>query len=118
MYTIQNYSIDDNYTYSNTGTNTSYVITAMIHLAGRLCEHYASDIVYDANAFCEAIKNNQPYNKVLFFRECGVTTLLPENLDCIKGTEYIQAWHLTYSPETQVQIFTRVYIREEHSYND
>ena len=56
MYTIHNYSIDDNYTYSNTGTNTSHVITAMIHLAGRLCEHYASDIVYDANAFCERAK--------------------------------------------------------------
>lgn len=113
MYTIHNYSIDDNYTYSNKGTNPSYVITAMIHLAGRLCEHYASDIVYDANSFCEAIKNDQPYDKVLFFCECGVTTLRQENIDCIKGTEYLQSWRLTYNPETQDQIFTRVYIREE-----
>lgn len=113
MYTIQNYSIDDNYTYSNKGTNTSHIITAMIHLAGRLCEHYASDIVFDANSFREAIKNDQPYDKVLFFRECGVTTLRQENIDCIKGTEYLQSWRLIYNPETQDQIFTRVYIREE-----
>lgn len=113
MYTIHNYSIDDNYTYINKGTNTSHIITAMIHLAGRLCEHYASDIVFDANSFCEAIKNDQPYDKVLFFRECGVTTLCKENLDLIKGTEYLQSWHLTYNPKTQDQIFTRVYIREE-----
>ena len=117
MYTIHNYSIDDNYTYSNTGTNTSHVITAMIHLAGRLCEHYASDIVYDANAFIEAVDNNKDFDRYLFFRENGVTAFAPDMIEHIEGTDFIQAWHLTYNAETQEQEFTRVSIRFERRWN-
>lgn len=117
-YKILNYSTSDNYTYSKTGLNSCSIITKMIQLAGRLCEHYASGIVYNANAFNNAIYNNKPYDKILFFREYGITTLDPDLLDYIAGTEYIQAWHLTYDPETHIQMFTRVYIKEEPNYND
>ena len=63
---ISKYSCCDNYTVSDNGTNHSTIITKMVHLAGRLCEHYASDIVYDANAFIKAIEEKQNYDKYLY----------------------------------------------------
>ena len=113
---IQNYSCYDNYTVSDNGTNHSRIITKMVQLAGRLCEHYASDIVYDANAFIKAIESNESFDRYLFFRECGVTAVKPDELQIIDGTEFIQVWHLTYNAETQDQIFTRVSVWFERRY--
>ena len=107
---ITNYSHYDNYIIKDQGTNHSTIVTKMIQLAGRICEHYASDIVYDAEAFIEAINNNKDFDRYLFFREMGVTAFKPKDVECIEGTDYIQAWHLTYNAETQEQEFTRVYV--------
>lgn len=119
MYTqvkIHNFSCYDNYTVTDEGTNHSRIITKMVQLAGRLCERYASDIVYDATAFIKAIEENQNYDRYLFFRECGVTAFKPEDIEHIERTEYIQAWHLTYNAETQDQAFTRVNVWFERRY--
>ena len=113
---IQNYSCYDNYTVSDNGTNHSRIITKMIQLAGRFCEHYASDIVYDANAFIKAIEEKQDYDRYLFFREMGVTALKPEDVEAIEVTDFIQAWHLTYNAETEEQEFTRVSVYFERRY--
>lgn len=107
---ITNYSYYDNYTIKVNGTNHSTIVTKMVQLAGRICEHYASDIVYDASAFIEAINNNEDFDRYLFFREMGVSTYHSED---INETDYIQAWHLTYNAEAQKQEFTRVDIRFE-----
>ena len=112
---LATYSGGDNSTVSNEGTNHSRVITKMIHLAGRLCEQYASDIVYDANSFIEAIENKEDYDRYLFFRESGVTALAPEDVWCIKGVAFIQAWHLTYNAKTEYQAFTRMSVYFERS---
>ena len=114
---ITNYSCYDNYTIKDKGTNHSTIITKMIYLAGRICERYASDIVYDANAFIKAIDNEENFDKYLFFRENGVSTLKSEDVECIEGTDFIQAWHLTYNAETQEQEFTRVSVRLERRWN-
>ena len=110
---LTTYSCGDNYTVSNDGTNYSTIITKMIHLAGRLCEQYASDIVYDANFFIEAIENNKDYDRYLFFRESGVTALAPDDVWCIQGISYIQVWHLTYDAKTEYQELTRMSLHFE-----
>lgn len=113
---ISNYSCYDNYTIKDDGTNHSSIVTKMVQLAGRICERFASDIVYDADAFIEAIDNNENFDRYLFFREMGVTAFKPEDIKCIEGTDYIQVWHLTYNAETQEQEFTRVNIRFERKW--
>ena len=113
---ITNYSSFDNYTVKDNGENHSTIVTKMIHLAGRICERFASDIVYDAEAFIEAIENNEDFDRYLFFREMGVTAFKPENIECIEGTDYIQVWHLTYNAETEEQELTRVNVRFERKW--
>ena len=113
---ITNYSCYDNYTIKDEGLNYSTIVTKMIHLAGRICERYASDIVYDADVFIKAIKNNEDFDRYLFFRENGVTAFKKEYVECIKETDYIQAWHLTYNAETEKQEFTRVNVSFERSW--
>lgn len=112
---IYDYSSFDNYTVKDKGTNHSDIVTKMVHIAGRLCERYASDIVYDANAFIRAIENKEDFDRYLFFREMGVTAFKPEEVEIIKGTEYIQVWHLTYKAETEEQEFKRVNVYFERS---
>ena len=113
---ITNYSSFDNYTIKDQGTNHSDIVTKMVHLAGRLCERYASDIVYDANAFIKAIEEKRDFERFLFFREMGVTAFTMEYVSAIEGTEYIQAWRLTYNAETEEQEFTRVNVSFEGRY--
>ena len=113
---ISNYSCYDNYTIKYNGTNHSSIVTKMVQLAGRICERFASDIVYDADAFIEAIDNNENFDRYLFFRENGVTAFKPKDVECIKGTDYIQAWHLTYNAETKEQEFIRVSVSFERSW--
>lgn len=110
---ISNYSFYDNYTIKDNGTNHSSIVTKMVQLAGRICERFASDIVYNADAFIRAIENNESFDRYLFFRENGVAALKTEDIRCIEGTDYIQAWHLTYNAETQEQEFTRVNVHFE-----
>lgn len=113
---IDNYSCFGDFTVKDQGTNHSDIITKMIHLAGRLCERWASDVVYDANAFIKAIEEKQNFDRYIFFREMGVTALKAEDVEAIDGTDFIQAWHLTYNAETEEQEFTRVRILFERRY--
>lgn len=108
-----NYGIGTDYTHITQGKNPSTAITKLIQLAGRLCEHYASDIVFEAVAFRHAVENDQVYDRTLFFREYGVEAFAPEDLECIDGTDYIQSWRLTFNPLTQVQKLQRVTVRKE-----
>lgn len=115
---ISKYSTWDDYTYTNKGNNYSSIATKMVQLAGRLCERFAGDIVYDINSYSEAIKDGESFDKILFFREMGVTTFPKEYIERIKGTDYIQSWRLTYNPETEEQEFVRVYVIEEWNFNE
>ena len=113
---ISNYAGFGDYAIKDQGDNCSTITNKMVQLAGRLCEHYAGDIVYDANAFIKAIKERQNYDCYLFFREMGVTALTPEDVGAIEHTSFIQAWHLTYNAETEEQEFTRVNVYFERRY--
>ena len=107
---ISKYSCYDNYTLQDNGTNLSRITSKMIQLAGRLCENYASDIVYDANALRKAVDAKIDYDEFLFFREDGVTSKSFDDIVHYHSTDFIQVWHLTYDAETQNQEFTRVSI--------
>lgn len=107
---IQNYSLYNNYTVLDKGDNWSSVVSKMVELAGRYCERFASDIYYDINTFVRSIDNKIDYDRYLFFRESGVTALSHDNIMAIEGTDYLQAWHLTYKAETEQQELTRVSI--------
>lgn len=98
------------YTLKEKGTNHSDIITKMVQLAGRLCENYASDIIYDANAFIKAIAEGKDFDRYLVFREMGVTALKPEDIENIDESDYIQVWHLIYNAEKEEQELTRVSI--------
>ena len=113
---IQNYSCYDNYTVADKGDNWSRIVTKMVQLAGRYCENYASDIYYDIDTYVRHIADKVSYDRYLFFRECGVTTFEPDMAGHIDGTEYIQAWHLTYNAETEEQEFTRVNVYFERGF--
>ena len=105
---INNYSSFNNYTVKDHGTNHSDIVTKMVQLAGRLCERYASDIIYDANAFIKAIEDKEDFERFLFFREMGVTAFKKDDVKAIEGTDYLQVWRLSYNTETEEQEFTRV----------
>lgn len=113
---ITNYSSFDNYVVKDKGTNHSDIVTKMVQLAGRLCEKYASDIIYDANAFIKAIENKEDFERFLFFREMGVTAFTADDVKAIEGTDYIQVWHLTYNAETEEQKFERVNVKFEREW--
>ena len=113
---INTYSSFGNYTVKDKGTNHSDIVTKMVHLAGRLCERYASDIVYDANAFIKAIENKEDFERFLFFREMGVTAFKVDDVKAIHGTDYIQVWRLSYNAETEEQEFTRVSVNFERKF--
>ena len=113
---ISNYSGFGDYHITDKGENHSTITNKMVQLAGRLCEHYAGDIVYDANAFSKAIEEKKDFDRYLFFREMGVTALPLEDVDAIQHTEFIQAWHLTYKAETEEQELTRVNVWFERRY--
>lgn len=113
---IQNYSCYDNYTVADKGDNWSKVVSKMVELAGKFCERFASDIYYDIDAFVRHIDDKINYNRYLFFRENGVTTFASEHIEAIEGTDYIQAWHLTYNAETEQQEFTRVSVYFERKW--
>jgi hypothetical protein len=108
---VYDYSWYDTWTITEQGDNWSSIVTKMVQLAGRYCEGFASDIIYDANAFSRAVENGNDYDKYLFFRENGVTSLSYEDLAAIDFTGYIQSWHLTYNAETGEQKFIRVDVR-------
>ena len=110
---IQNYSCYDNYTVADKGGNWSNIASKMIELAGRYCERFASDVVYDINSLIRAIDGNRNHDAYIFFRENGVTALAPEDVAAIEGTDYIQVWHLTYNAETEESKFIRVVVHFE-----
>ena len=82
----------------------------------KLLRDIKSDIYYDIDAFVRHIDDKVSYDRYLFFRENGVTTFTPEHLNGIEGTDFIQAWHLTYKAETEEQELTRVSINFEKRY--
>lgn len=109
-------NFNDTWKVENKGDNSSSIVTKMVQLAGRYCENYASDIIYDAEAFINAIKNKEDLDRYLFFRENGVSGFSKEHVECIGTTSFIQCWHLTYNAATEQQLLERVTVYFERTW--
>lgn len=112
QYEIHPFSQYDNWTFRAKGDNVSAITDKLIRLAAKLTERFASDILYDIDALRRALQHWHDLDVVLFFNESGVrckdvggsgTLLYSDRLG-----ECIQAWRLTYDPETTTTILQRV----------
>ena len=114
---ITNFSCNDNGTVSYS-ENVSNVIDKLIRLTAKLTECYASDIIYDIETLNDAVKEGKPLDRLLFFRECGVTTYRMETFDAetfdrfSRSFAFIQVWHLTHDPSEKETKLIRVSIRK------
>lgn len=116
---ISNYSVYDKGITSYTD-NISDVIDKMIRLTAKLTERFASDIIYDIEDLNNAIYiKKEPLDRLLFFRECGVTTREFKNFDAnayetlLFNFTPIQIWRLTHNPETMETKLIRVGVYKE-----
>lgn len=102
--------------------NVSDITDKMIRLAAKLTERWADDIIYNINEFLDAVKEKTPIDKILFFRENGVTAMEIEKLtvDNYGGILCcfipIQTWRLTHNPDTMETKLIRVNVRKEGLY--
>lgn len=116
---ISNHSCNDKGIISQT-ENISSIIDKLIRLSAKLTEYYASDIVYDIESLNNAVKNGDSFDKLLFFRECGVTTRETEtfNVDVLNSLLFnftpIQIWRLTHNPITMETKLIRVSVYKEY----
>ncbi len=98
--------------------NVCDIVDKMIRLTAKITERWASDIVYDINELTDAIKNKESIDKILFFREDGVTTretnkLTVDGYDSLQCCfTPIQVWRLTHNPTTMETKLIRVSIRK------
>ena len=110
---ISNHSCYDKGIISHT-KNVSNIIDKMVRLAAKCTENYASDIVYDAIALELAIKEGKPFDRILFFRENGVTAWQTEMFDesaydsVLLNFMPIQTWRLTHDPLTTETKFVKI----------
>lgn len=112
-YTIHPYSSFDGYTTKSVNDNVSDIMSRMIRIAGRLCEHYASDVYYTLRGYDDAVRENYEYDKLITFYESGVIERKIENGTVDRKSDGIQYWRLTWNPEKHVGTLTRVYLRKE-----
>ena len=114
---ITDYSRHEIYTVKSKTENISNVVDKLIRLSAKLTERYASDIFYDITSLFNCINEKYPHDKILFFREDGVTSyridFVERDNKGILCDDYIQVWRLTYTPEDTTTVLKRVIIRKE-----
>lgn len=118
---ISTHSCYDKGTTSQT-ENISNIIDKLIRLTAKLTECYASDIIYDIDTLKNAITNGNELDRLLFFRECGVTA---RETASFNANEYdvllfnftpIQVWRLIHNPSTMETKLIRVSVYKEYSF--
>lgn len=109
-YRITDYSCFDNYTVTSNSENISNITDKLIRLAAKITEHYAGDIYYDIESLYGHMVNGHAYDRVLLFREDGVSVKTIE--DCEESNmgfgDCIQSWRLTYDPHETTTVLKRV----------
>lgn len=113
IYTIHSYSSFDGYTTKSVNDNVSDIMSRMIRIAGRLCEHYASDVYYTLRGYDDAVRENYEYDKLITFYESGVIERKIENDTVDSRFNGIQYWRLTWNPEEHMGMFVRVELRRK-----
>lgn len=95
--------------YEAIGTNVSSITDKLVRITAMKTESYAGDIIYDGMGLLEKVKYGVPYDHLLIFRECGVSSAgIIKEVHDDKVLEYpdkgidtydmVQAWRLTHEP--------------------
>ena len=112
-YTIHPYSTNKKYTTKSVNDNISSIMSRMVQIAGRVCEHYASDVYYTLRGYDDAVRENYEYDRLITFYESGVIERKIENDTVDSKPEGIQYWRLTWNPKEHVGMFIRVELRRK-----
>ena len=107
-YTIYPYGMNNRYTTKSVNDNISSIMSRMVQIAGRLCENYASDIYYALCNYDNAVRENYEHDKLITFHESGVIECKIENGTVDSRPRGIQYWRLSWSPQKNEGVFTRV----------
>ena len=114
---IVDYSVYNTWTFVSQTENISSIIDKLIRLTAKITESYAGDIVYDIKTLEICVEEEKPFDKILFFREGGVssyhTEMVKKDNRHILCDDYIQTWQLTHDPATTTTTLNRVTLRKE-----
>ena len=94
--------------------NIVEVTDKLICLAAKLTDRFASDIIYDIDVLRDCIKNNTPLDRLLFFRDQGVTArdasvVTDDMYDALLANfTPIQIWRLVYTPDDEQVVLLQV----------
>lgn len=115
---IVDYSVFNTWTVESKTENISNVIDKLIRLTAKITESYAGDIVYDIRTLEICVEAGMPFDQIMFFRECGVssynTEMVKKDNRHILCDDYIQTWQLIHDPETTTTTLNRVMLRKEN----
>ena len=95
-------------------SNIVEVADRLICLAAKLTDRFASDIIYDIDVLRDCIKNNTPLDRLLFFRDQGVTArdasvVTDDMYDALLANfTPIQIWRLVYTPDDEQVVLIQV----------
>lgn len=104
---ITKYSCDNDYRYyvQSIGGNHSTIFDRLIRLTAKLTENYAGDIYYELGEIEKLIERSQPFDRILCFRDGGVSSFWRETVEECAPYELsaigsaIQTWALIYEPD-------------------
>ena len=108
-YCINKYAAYDTERFFKQG-HPADIMDKLIRLTAKLTEAYAGDIYYELTALNDVFYKTSPYDKLLCFREDGVSSYLIEDNTVSfyegssmqpGGTEVLQYWRLTYLTEAK-----------------
>lgn len=121
--TIGKYSYNNasKYCASDPGDRIASVFDKIIEVAARKCDSYASDVFWDMYRMVEAVRDDNTFDRLLWFKETGVTsvdikdliTLNYSTLKDIASQENI--WRLSHKleldEETNRPVWKNVFMR-------
>ena len=110
VYEIKPFSVYDNWTKKSEISNISHIIDKLIRVTAKLTESFAGDIIYDIVDLENAVAKGENFDRVLLFRETGVSTYHVNNNSVHYGGALsgVQAWRLTHNPEEMTTVLQRV----------
>ena len=121
IYEIKPFSCYDNWTKTAETKNICGILDKLLRITTKITEWFASDILYDIHNLNKAVEEETAYDRVLVFRESGVSSFEVEDKRTVSygsAISGIQVWRLTHDPDTEVTMLTRVYLCRYSDYSN
>lgn len=94
------------------GENVTAIVDKVLRKTTQITEIFASDILFELRDYNNAVENKVPYDRLLGFRENGVTAYLPDETDDfslkLRDLNVLQFWRLSYDPVSEESVFIRL----------